>query len=74
MSAENEPFDVRPKFLKSVGGHASGEAFRRAQERVLRIGLAVNAPRIREEVVPENRHAAGKGGPEAVVACDEQRT
>lgn len=69
MLAENEPFDVGPKFLKSVGGHASGEAFRSAQKRVLRIGFAVNAPGVREEVVPENRHAAGKGGPEAIVAC-----
>ena len=68
MLAENEPFDVRPRFLKSVGSHASGETFRRAQERVLHIGFAVNAPGVRKEVIPENRYAAGKGGPEAIVA------
>ncbi len=53
MLAEYEPYDVRPKFLKSVGGHASGETFRRAQKRVLRIGFAVDAPGVREEVFPK---------------------
>jgi|SRR5208282_340313 len=36
--------DVRPKLLECISCHASSEAFRRSEERVPRIGFAMNAP------------------------------
>jgi len=66
---EDALLDIGPKFLESIGRHVSAEAFRRAQERVVRIGFAVNAPGVGEEVTPENRHVAGIGGPEAAAAA-----
>src|SRR5208282_822179 len=62
---ENAPLYAGPKFLESISRHASGETFRCAQERVMRIGFTMDAPRVREEVTPDNCHVAGIVGPEA---------
>ena len=41
---EDALLNVWPKFLESIDRHAPGEALRRAQERVLRVGFTGNAP------------------------------
>lgn len=64
---EDALLDVGPKFLKSIGRHASSEAQRRPHQGVLRIGAARRAPGVGEEVTPENRRVAGTGGPETAV-------
>ena len=68
MSMENALLDVGPKFLEGIACQESAEAFRSAQERVVRIGFAVNPPGVGEEVVSEKRYVTGIGGPEAAVA------
>lgn len=65
---KDTPFDVRPKFLERVGRHASREAFRRSQQRVRRIGLAVSAPSVREEVISGYSHVTGVGGTKGAMA------
>ena len=72
---EDALLDVEPKFLESIDGHASGEAFSGAQERVVGIGFAVNAPCVREEIIPANRHVAGIGRPKAAVVtpCSKRK-
>jgi len=69
MFVEDAPVNVGPKFLKGIARQESAEAFRGAQERVVRIGFAVNAPGVGDEVIPKKRHIPGIGGPEAAVVA-----
>ena len=68
MLVEDALLNVGPKFLESVDGHASGEAFSGAQKSVMRIGFAVNAPCVGEEIIPANGHVASIGRPVAAIA------
>src|SRR5208282_3598246 len=69
MFVEDAPLNVGPKLLKGIARQESAEAFRGAQERVVRIGFAVNAPGVGDEVIPKKRHIPGIGGPEAAVVA-----
>ena len=64
---EDALLGVGPKFLESIDGHASDEAFSGTQESVVRIVFAVNTPCVGEEIIPANGHVAGIGRPKAAV-------
>src|SRR5271157_5437218 len=73
MYVEDALLNVGPKFLKGIARQESAEAFRGAQERVVRIGFAVNAPGVGDEVIPEKRHITGIGGAEAAAASPRSK-
>ena len=51
MFVEEELLDVGPKFLNGIARQDSAKAFRGAQEHVVRIGFAVNAPGVGDKVI-----------------------
>jgi hypothetical protein len=43
---EGKVRNIRPKFLKKITGQSTREAINRPDDRIMTIGLAIDAPRV----------------------------
>src|SRR5580704_5943232 len=68
-----EVLNIRPEFLKKVTGQPAREAINRPDNRIVRIGLTVDAPRVGQKIVPRDGHITRIRGREVPItpASDE---